>query len=277
MLELPEVLTLSKQANNTLSGKTITQVFNATKPHKFTFYNGDPLEYGKLLTGKTILSSEGYGMFVDFYLSDNVTMNIGDGVIARYYSPGDKIPAGYQLLLVFDDDSFLVFSVAMYGFINAYPDGVIDNKYYKLSRESISPLSKDYTEKQFDKLFTETKKTLTAKALLATEQRIPGVGNGVIQDILFNAQINPRQQVLRLSDKKKETLFFSLKDTLSEMAFEGGRNTQTDLYGNNGGYRTILSSKTWKNPCPRCGSIIVKEAYLGGSVYYCPECQKIES
>lgn len=277
MLELPEVLTLSKQANYVLSGKTITQVFNATKPHKFTFYNDDPLEYGKLLIGKTILSSEGYGMFVDFYLSDNVTMNIGDGVIARYYSPGDKIPAGYQLLLVFDDDSFLVFSVAMYGFINAYPDGLIDNKYYRLSRESISPLSKDYTEKQFDKLFTEAKKTLTAKALLATEQRIPGVGNGVIQDILFNAQINPRQQVLRLSDKKKETLFFSLKDTLSEMAFEGGRNTQTDLYGNNGGYRTILSSKTWKNPCPRCGSIIVKEAYLGGSVYYCPECQKIES
>lgn len=277
MLELPEVLTLSKQANNTLSGKTITQVFNATKPHKFTFYNGDPLEYGKLLIGKTILSSEGYGMFVDFYLSDNVTMNIGDGIIARYYNPGDKIPTSYQLLLAFDDDSFLVFSVAMYGFINAYPDGVIDNKYYKLSRESISPLSEDYTEKQFDKLFAEAKKTLTAKALLATEQRIPGVGNGVIQDILFNAQINPRQQILRLSDKKKETLFFSLKDTLSEMAFEGGRNTQTDLYGNNGGYRTILSSKTWKNPCPHCGSVIAKEAYLGGSVYYCPACQKIES
>lgn len=276
MLELPEVLTLSKQANDVLSGKTIMQVFNATKPHKFTFYNGDPLEYGKLLIGKTILSSEGYGMFVDFYLSDNVTMNIGDGTIARYYNPGDKVPASYQLLLAFDDDSFLVFSVAMYGFINAYPDGIIDNKYYKLSRESISPLSKDYTEKQFDKLFTEAKKTLTAKALLATEQRIPGVGNGVIQDILFNAQINPRQQILRLSDKKKEILFFSLKDTLSEMAFEGGRDTQTDLYGNNGGYRTILSAKTWKNPCSRCGSTIVKEAYLGGSVYYCPECQKVE-
>ena len=52
MLELPEVLTLSKQANDVLSGKTITQVFNATKPHKFTFYSGDPLEYGKLLVGR---------------------------------------------------------------------------------------------------------------------------------------------------------------------------------------------------------------------------------
>ena len=276
MLELPEVLTLSKQINHVLVGKTITQVFNATKPHKFTFYNSDPLEYGRLLVGKTIISSQGYGMFVDFYLSDNMTMNIGDGVIVHYYKPGDKVPANYQLLLTFADESFLVFSVAMYGFINVYLNNIIDNKYYKMSRDSISPLSEDYTEKQFEMLFTEAKNTLTAKALLATEQRIPGVGNGVTQDILFNARIHPKQKVLKLSDAQKEILFHSLKGTLMDMVFEGGRDTQPDLYGNYGGYKTILSAKTWKNPCPRCGRVIVKEAYLGGSVYYCPQCQKLE-
>lgn len=276
MLELPEVITLSKQVNDVLTGRTITQVFNATKPHRFTFYNSNPLEYGKLLVGKTILSSRGYGMFVDFYLSEQVTMNIGDGVIARHYKPGDKIPANYQLLLTFDDESFLVFTVAMYGFINVYPGDCIDEKYYRLSRDSISPLSKDYTEKQFDKLFAEAKSTLTAKTLLATEQRIPGVGNGVTQDILFNACIHPKQKVLKLPDTKKEALFHSLKDTLTDMAFEGGRDTQTDLYGNYGGYKTILSTKTWKNPCPRCGAAIVKEAYLGGTVYYCSNCQRVE-
>lgn len=275
MLELPEVITLSKQVNNTLRGKTIAQVFNATKPHKFTFYNSDPLEYGKLLVGKTIESSQGYGMFVDFLLSDHVTMNIGDGVSARYYNSGDKIPANYQLLLAFTDESFLVFSVAMYGFINVYPDNAIDNTYYKLSKESISPLSDEYASEQFGRLFSEAKKTLSAKALLATEQRIPGVGNGVTQDILFNARIHPKQKALALSDKKKESLFNSLKNTLQEMTLKGGRDTQTDLYGNNGGYQTILSAKTWKRGCPCCGSTIIKEAYLGGSVYYCPECQKI--
>ena len=231
MLELPEVITLSKQVNNALSGKTITQVFNATKPHKFTFYNGNPSEYGKLLVGKTILSSEGYGMFVNFNLSDNVIMNIGDGVSVRYYNAGDKIPANYQLLLTFNDDSFLVFTVVMYGFINVYPDSYIDNKYYKLSRESISPLSDKYTEAEFEKLVAEAKKTLSAKALLATNQRIPGVGNGVTQDILFNARINPKQKVLLLSDNQKDVLFNALKETLVDMTFEGGRDTQTDLYG----------------------------------------------
>lgn len=273
MLELPEVLTLSKQINDTLCGKTITQVFNATKPHKFTFYNSDPLEYGKLLIGKTILSSQGYGMFVDFLLSDNITMNIGDGVSARYYHPEEKIPANYQLLLTFDDDSFLVFTVAMYGFINVYVNNIIDNKYYQISKESICPLSEEYTINRFEQLFADAKKTLTAKALLATEQRIPGVGNGVTQDILFNAQVHPKQKVLAMPEAKKQALFNSLKETLMNMTLAGGRDTQTDLYGNNGGYQTILSAKTWKNPCPRCGSRIVKEAYLGGSVYYCPECQ----
>ena len=70
----------------------------------------------------------------------------------------DKIPANYQLLLTFNDDSFLVFTVVMYGFNNVYPDSYIDNKYYKLSRESISPLSDKYTEAEFEKLVAEEKK-----------------------------------------------------------------------------------------------------------------------
>lgn len=275
MLELPEVLTLSKQIKQQLSGKTITQVFNATKSHKFTFYNLDPLELGQMLVGKTIESSRGYGIFVDFLLSDQWTLNIGDGVNARYYEAGEKIPANYQLLLTFDDDSFLVFTVAMYGWINVFKNDTYDSKYYLQSKESISPLSEAYTGKEFEKLFATAKKSLSAKALLATEQRIPGVGNGVTQDILFNTGIHPKQKVVLLSDIQKEKLFRALKETLKQMTDAGGRDTQSDLYGCQGGYSTILSAKTWKNPCPCCGGAIVKEAYLGGSVYYCPECQKL--
>lgn len=275
MLELPEVITLSRQIDQQLKGKTITQVFNATKPHKFAFYNLDPLELGQLLVGKTIEASRGYGIFVDFLLSDQLTMNIGDGVNARYYPAGEKIPANYQLLLTFADDSFLVLTVAMYGWINVFRNGTFDNKYYLTSRESLSPLSESYTAAEFEKLFAVAKKSLSAKALLATEQRIPGVGNGVTQDILFNAGIHPKQKVLLLPDARKEALFNALKDTLAEMTRKGGRDTQSDLYGVNGGYCTILSAKTWKSPCICCGGTIVKEAYLGGSVYYCAGCQKL--
>lgn len=35
----------------------------------------------------------------------------------------------------------------------------------------------------------------------------------------------------------------------------------------------VLDSKTVGRPCPRCGTPIEKAAYLGGAVYYCPQCQ----
>lgn len=39
MLELPEVLTLSKQLNEHVAGRTIEAVYLPTKPHKYCFLN----------------------------------------------------------------------------------------------------------------------------------------------------------------------------------------------------------------------------------------------
>ena len=114
---------------------------------------------------------------------------------------------------------------------------------------------------------------MSVKALLATEQRIPGLGNGVLQDILFNARIHPKRKISTLNAEDKQLLFHSVKDTLRDMIAKGGRDTERDFLGNAGGYRCILSKNTYTKPCVCCGSRLIKEAYLGGSVYYCPNCQ----
>jgi len=59
------------------------------------------------------------------------------------------------------------------------------------------------------------------------------------------------------------------------MTEKGGRDTEKDLFGQNGRYKTLLSKNTVNQPCPNCGNTIMKEAYLGGAVYYCPVCQKV--
>ena len=82
----------------------------------------------------------------------------------------------------------------MYGFILISAAGRIAHEYYRKSHESLSPLSDAYTEAAFDRLFAEAPPSLTAKGLLATEQRIPGIGNGVTQDILFNAVYIPSSE-----------------------------------------------------------------------------------
>ena len=274
MLEIPESNTIGLQSGNTLTDKTITKVVTATSPHKFAFYCGDPAEYGKLLTGRQIKSAKGHGMFVDLYCDRDISITIGEGSNMRFYSPYEQQPQKHQLLIGFDDDSFLAFSVAMYGGIWAYK-GIFDNPYYQMSLNSISPLDDTFDESYFDNIINSVSKNISLKALLATEQRIPGLGNGVLQDILFNAGVHPKRKASALSDVQKTDLFHSLKVTLDKMTRMGGRDTEKDLFGQTGGYKTILSKNTLKNPCPNCGNAIFKEAYLGGAVYYCPVCQTL--
>jgi len=273
MLEIPESKVLSLQIEEVLAGKRIACVRNATSPHKYAWYSGDPADYDRLLSGKRILSSRGHGMYADIFCEDDTFIIAGDGTNVRYYPSADECPEKFQLQIIFDDGSCLIFTVAMYGGIWACR-GELQNSYYQGSLRSISPLDEAFDKEFFEKIFRSTTKDLTMKALLATEQRIPGLGNGVLQDILFNAGIHPRRKISTLSDFEKDELFHSLKVTLLTMTDNGGRDTEKDLFGRNGQYKTILSKNTLALPCPNCGTDIVKEAYLGGAVYFCPHCQK---
>ena len=147
MIEIPESATIGKQASETLKGKRIAHVIESNSPHRFTFYNGDPAEYSNRLVGRTVLGAQGYGAFVDILMDADTHLLIGDGTNMRYYTSAEKAPKKYQLMIVFEDDSFLAFTVSMYGSIYAFK-GEFDNPYYQGSisyvrwtRDSIKPIS----------------------------------------------------------------------------------------------------------------------------------------
>lgn len=274
MMELPETINLGKQINDNLKGKIISNVFVTENPSKMLFLNGTPEDYKNLLTGRKIISAQGAGMFVDIVMDGDMTLTLCDGIVMRYGDSSSRLPDKYQVLLTFEDNTFLSFNIAMYGGIQPFK-GAFDNPYHEKSFNTISPLEEDFNEEYFENLINKEIKNISVKALLATEQRIPGIGNGCLQDILFNARINPKRKIKTLDEKDRKDLFNAVKSTLKEMTEAGGRDVQTDIFGNKGGYKTILSSKTAKSPCPRCSDTIVKENYMGGSVYYCPACQPL--
>ena len=90
-------------------------------------------------------------------------------------------------------------------------------------------MSEDFDQAYFNRLITASDvQKLSIKAFLATEQRIPGLGNGVLQDILYNARIHPKRKVDTLTNEERESLFHSIKTTLKEMTAQGGRDTEPD-------------------------------------------------
>ena len=274
MIELPEAAILAKQISESATGKRIKKVIAAQNPHKFTWYYGDPQQYNELLSGKVIGTAVSYGGLVEIKAGNSILL-FGDGASLRHYAKGDKLPYKHQLWIEFEDGSSLVSSVQMYGGIWAFPDGSFEYKYYQTAKEKTSPLTEAFDRTYFDTLFSENTDKLSLKAFLATEQRIPGLGNGVLQDILFNAKMHPKKKVNTLSEKDEEELLNSVKVTLTRMVADGGRDTEADLHGKQGGYKTILSKHTINKPCPACGTVIKKEAYMGGSVYFCPICQNM--
>ncbi|MCX7615301.1 MAG: hypothetical protein N2Z65_06065 [Clostridiales bacterium] len=174
-----------------------------------------------------------------------------------------------------DDGGVLVCSIQMYGTVFVFMDGELDNKYYHLAKTKPQPTSDAFDRAYFETLLTNGYDKLSAKAFLATEQRIPGLGNGVLQDILFKARIHPKRKMGTLSWKEIDVLFRSVKDTLFEMTKLGGRDTEKDLFGKSGGYLTVLTKNAMGKPCPICTTEIQKAAYLGGAIYWCPGCQPI--
>ena len=182
----------------------------------------------------------------------------------------------HQLLVEFDDGSALSCGVQMYGGVWAFLEGTFDNGYYETARTKPTPLGDAFTYDYFAGIVAAADGKISAKALLATEQRIPGLGNGVLQDILFRAGIHPKRKVSTLTEADVRKLYESVVQTLRAMTEAGGRDVEKDIFGNPGGYRTILSRLTVGTPCPVCGQAIVKEAYLGGAVYCCPGCQPLD-
>ncbi len=207
--------------------------------------------------------------------SENANILFGEGTNIRFHAAGETRPAKHQLLVEFADGSAMSAAVQMYGGMGAFPEGELENPYYKVAREKPSPFSKAFDRVYFDRIVSSPEvQKLSLKALLATEQRIPGLGNGVLQDILFQAGMHPKKKVGTLAGKDRKALFDSVKKTLAAMAAKSGRDTESDLFGRPGGYRTVLSKNTVNKPCPVCGTLIKKEAYLGGSIYYCGTCQR---
>jgi formamidopyrimidine-DNA glycosylase len=275
MIELPEAVVLSREINDTLFEKTIKNTIVAQSPHKFAWYGQEKEKYHELLEGKTIKKGYNQGGFVKIEIGEDIILLLSEGIRIRYLKEGEPIPEKHQLLIEFSDYSSLVCSVQMYGGLVAFHDGDYDNDYYGAARVKPSPLHLEFDQKYFDQLLTKVSEKTSLKAFLATEQRIPGLGNGVLQDILYKAKLHPKKKTGALSSSEIDALFSSVKATLAEMTEKGGRDTEQDIFGYTGNYQTILSKNTVNKPCPVCGELIQKQAYMGGSIYFCPECQKL--
>ena len=197
MIELPETYVLSNQINKTLVGKTIRSAAADTHHHAFTWYSGDPVEYNYKLARKKITGSNPGRVYTcggnTEVLCEDMLLVLSTPV--KYHALGDKLPKSHQLLLEFDDGSHMSCTVQMWGAMFCFPanENCIPEGY--TVKKCPTPYEDAFDRTYFDGLWRGLKPNTSAKAFLATEQRIPGFGNGVLHDVLWNARIHPKRKL----------------------------------------------------------------------------------
>jgi formamidopyrimidine-DNA glycosylase len=275
MFELPEATNLARQFNATLKGKRIAEGRLGNSPHKFVWYNRTHEEFTSLTRGRVIgeTAARGRWLFVPLELSYMLVFGECGGKML-YHPAGAALPGKYHLALRFEDDSLLTVMTQMWGAMELFEAGQEQERQYikGMRTTPVDPgFTFDYFSALIDELLQGEKRSV--KSLLTQDQLIPGLGNAIAQDILFNARLAPRHALADLSPAQRQDLYAAILDTVRAAVEKGGRADETDLFGRPGGYARIMDNRVAGKPCPRCGAIVEKIQYLGGACYFCPNCQ----
>ncbi|HSB66773.1 MAG TPA: DNA-formamidopyrimidine glycosylase family protein [Anaerolineales bacterium] len=275
MIEMPEAVTIARQMQQALTGKTYQHFSRGALTHKFLWLNRPAEEYDALLAGLTVTGATSYGRSIYLYAGDVHLLWFGElGGRIIYHPNAEALPAKYHLRWDFTDGSVMTFNMQMWGFVNLLERSELAAHPY--AEVGTPPLSVRFNMECFDRLLEEypekTKKGV--KGFLVTSKHINGIGNGYLQDILFRAKIHPTRKIPTLDADDRQRLHDAIQDILAEAIRLGGRVDERDLFDHPGGYKRLMSSETVGQPCPVCGTKIEKLAYLGGACYYCPNCQQ---
>lgn len=276
MIELPEATAIARQISAELKGKRIAEGNRGNAPHKFAFYNHPPEEYAALLKGRRMGEAGVNGSLILAALDPDYTLILGGGGERIIYHPTPvTLPAKYQLMLRYEDGSCLTVTVQGWGSVLLQATAELASHPY-INLRSPSPLSGGFSPDYFGGLFEELEADdpRSVKFFMISKPGVLGVGNGCLQDILWHARLHPRRRAASLSAPEQQALYDATRAVLREMVDLGGRDGDYDLHGCPGGYKRLLHSKTVGAPCPRCAAPFEKDAYLGGAVYFCPNCQR---
>lgn len=275
MFELPEYTVLARQINATLTGKTVKMGSLGNSPHKFVWYNRKPEEFAQLTEGKIIGAARVQGRWLSIPLEPGYILLFGEcGGKILFHPAGSPLPVKYHLLVHFDDGSSLSSTTQMWGAMELYEAGKEQERQY-IKGMRVTPVDPAFTFEYFSGLIDELLKgeKRSVKGILTQDQLIPGLGNASAQDIMFRARLLPRRALSELGNGQRRDLYAAIIDTVHEIIAAGGRNDETDLFGQPGGYIRQMDSVAAGKPCPECGTTVQKMQYLGGACYFCPKCQ----
>ena len=297
MPELPEVEVVRAGLEPVVAGATITGV-EVLEPRSLRRHLPGPADFEDRLTGRRVRSAVRRGKFLWFPLEPGGEG--GDAVVAHLGMSGQMLlrtddadpdrllrvrltlesPRHGPLAVAFVDQRIFG-SLALDRLVptadgapggRGDPAAVVPTQVAHIARDPLDPA---FDDARFISAL-RLRRTGVKRALL-DQTLISGVGNIYADEGLWAARLHYDTPTASLDEERVAVLLAELRLVLERALADGGTSFDAQYVNVNGasGYfshRLAVYGRPGL-PCPRCGTPIVRQAFMNRSSHLCPVCQ----
>ena len=271
MPELPETTVISEDVYSLAGGREVLRaaVFRPDVT------NVEPEEFSRRLVGRRLLGTgrRGKVIVLDFGEVVGLVHLVISGRVLRLpaWVEPDRINTA---VVEFDGGVVLAFTRLWLGYFHLYEPGTVD-EHPLISRLGPDPFSEAFTVEYLAKALA---RRASIKGLLLDQSVVAGLGNIYVDEVLFAAGVHPTRKANTLSPEEIEEIHASTRDILGRAIELRGTTFDSyhDAFGETGRFQHELRVFTRAGePCPRCGTEIVKSRVAGRGTHACPSCQPV--
>ena len=285
MPELPEVEVVRAGLAPAVIGAVIGSVA-VFDERSLTRHPAGAADFAGLLEGASIAGAERRGKFLwmplvgaDRALTAHLGMS-GQMLLRSTDAPAERHerirlgihhPAHGDLAVVFADQRTFG-SLAVDALV---PDGddLVPSQVRHIARDALDPAFDDAAF-----IVAVRRRSSAIKRILLDQTLISGIGNIYADESLWAARIHPETEGRALSVQALRRLLAEVRLVLEKALAEGGTSFDAQYVNVNGqaGYfaHSLNAYGRGGQPCPRCGGVIRREAFMNRSSHYCPRCQR---
>ena len=259
MPELPDVEVFRRYFESTALHQEITEVQLASFR---LLRNTSPGELRSRFSGRTFESGRRHGkhLFAVTHSGFSLLLHFGMTGFLSYYK-GEEDPDYSQLTLRFQNGYSLAYiNKRMLGRI-----GLVEDIAAYVEEESLGPDALDIDRNQFAGIVRGGRGSI--KSTLMNQDRISGLGNVYVDELLYASGIDPRHASGELTDKQIDRIFESMRHVVDQAITAQADPDRMPR-------EFLLPHREEGAPCPACGGRVNKTTISGRSTYFCPSCQE---
>jgi formamidopyrimidine-DNA glycosylase len=275
MPELPEVETIRRQLAERVPGRTIARVevldAKLVSPEL-------PETFVEQVVGRRIEAVDRRAKYLLLPLDSGDTLTIHLRMTGRLHwragAPPEVEPhlrARFDL----DDGSTMTYGdLRRFGRAWIVPGDLEDPEAYWAERAGIEPLTPQFTTRVLTALLEGRARAV--KPVLLDQKLVAGLGNMYVDEALFGARVHPLRPAGDLDPDELKRLHRAIRSVLATAVEAGGASIDSyrDGLGEKGRMQDLLKVHLHAGePCPRCGTTILKTRVAQRGIYWCPTCQ----